>query len=63
MDHLIKRKRCKKCHKLVTRLVNNQYCMTCYQANYYQNVTKKKRKTKSAKKRKLAWWVSAYLYG
>jgi hypothetical protein len=63
--YLLKRKRCrnKKCNKLVIRLVNEQYCMTCYQSKYYQNITKNKRKKKSNRKRQMAWWLSAYIYG
>lgn len=65
MKYLIKRKRCKnkKCKKLVVKLVNNELCMTCYQAKYYQKITKTKRKKKTINKRRMPWWLSAFLYG
>lgn len=45
---LIERKVCKnsKCKAEVIHLVNNEYCIKCYQAFYYKNITKKKRKNK-----------------
>lgn len=63
--YLIKRQKCKNdgCGKPVIRLVNDELCITCYQAKYYQNITKKKRKKKSSRKKDMPWYLSAYLFG
>lgn len=48
---LIERKTCKNktCQAEVIHLVNEKYCIKCYQAFYYKNITKKKRKIKKRK--------------
>lgn len=46
MDYLIKRKPCSKCNKNTVRLINDDVCLKCYQADYYQKITKKRRKSK-----------------
>lgn len=58
IKYLLKRKRCKNCKKLFVRLINNEYCIVCYQAKYYKEVTKKKRKKKNREKQNLAWWMN-----
>lgn len=64
--YLLKRKKCKnpKCKGNTSgfvRLVNNEYCIKCYQAMYYRQVTKKKRKKRKQDNPYSAWWVEAYI--
>ena len=55
---LIERKICKNkdCKSEVIHLVNETYCIKCYQAFYYKNITKKKRKIKKRKTTK-PWYL------
>lgn len=57
MNLLIERKECTKCSTPVIHLVNDMFCMRCYQSNYYRTVTKKRKKKKRAPK---AWWMQYY---
>jgi len=66
MAYLLKRNKCKnpKCSgnkEGFIRLVNNEYCIKCYQALYYKTHTKNKRKRKQKNNLyKSAWWIEAY---
>lgn len=61
--YLLKRQKCKnsKCKGNkdgFIKLVNNEYCMKCYQARYYQANTKKKRKkNKNVHQLMDVWWI------
>ena len=66
MAYLLKRNKCNNptCvgnKEGFIRLVNNEYCIKCYQAIYYKTNTKKKRKKKKNNLYKNAWWVEAYI--
>ena len=60
-EYLTKREKCASCGELFVKLVNDLYCMRCYQANYYQTITKKKRKKNKKNNycydKKYAWWI------
>lgn len=63
--YLLKRQKCKnpKCKGNdlgFIRLVNDEYCIKCYQAMYYKTITKKKRKKKRKENPYTAWYVIAY---
>lgn len=66
MAYLLKRSKCNNpdCmgnNEGFIRLVNNEYCIKCYQAIYYKTNTKKKRKKKQKNNLyKSAWWIEAY---
>lgn len=42
------------------RLVNDEYCIKCYQSLYYKTITKKKRKKRKSENPYSTWWLDAY---